>query len=141
MGIEKMRIYVPHSVTPCYNGVGGMFMVGHDDWLGMSRDEAHKIARRAWEERERELSSRLSAPIRRRASKNWRHIRRKVLRMNKSRVARACGVSRNTVRRWEDPASSCLPDAGHIGALFDGMPLTLRQYAPMIFGQEDAPDG
>ena len=118
-----------------------MFVNSHGDWLGMSQDEAHKEARRAWEERERELSSRLAAPIRRRASRNFRYIRRKVLRMNKSRVARACGVSRNTVRRWEDPADNALPDVGHIGTLFDLMPLTLSTHAGKIFGQEEAPDG
>ena len=115
-------------------------MDSHGGWLQMTSEDAHKAARRAWEERERELSSRISAPIRRRASSNFRYIRRKVLRMNKSRVARACGVSRNTVRRWEDPEDSSLPDVGHIGALFDLMPLTLSTHAGKICGQEEAPD-
>lgn len=109
------------------------------EWHGISGGEASRIARQIWEAQERECASRIAAPIRRRASRNFRYIRRKILRMNKSRVARACGVSRNTVRRWEDPESSCLPDVGHIGTLFDLMPLTLSTHAAKIFGQEEAP--
>lgn len=109
-----------------------------DDWLKVSGTMAGKEARRIWEEQERERSSRIAAPIRRRASRNWRFIRMKVLRMNKSRVARACGVSRSTVRRWENPEDDALPDIGHIGTLFDGMPLTLQLNAGRICGQEEA---
>ena len=108
-------------------------------WVEISREEAHREARRLYEQLERDKAARIAAPIRRRASRNFRYIRRKLLRMNKSRVARVCGVSRNTVRRWEDPSCAALPDVGHIGALFDGMDYTLANRAAMICGQKEAP--
>lgn len=82
------------------------------DLLGVKEE----LRRLRWQQ-ERERSQRTAAPIRRRASLNWRYVRRKVFRINKSRVARICGVSRNTVARWENPASDSLPDVGHIGTL------------------------
>ena len=75
-----------------------------------------ELRRLRWQQ-ERERGQRTAAPIRRRASLNWRYLRRKVFRISKSRTARICGVSRNTVARWEDPASDSLPDVGHIGTL------------------------
>lgn len=108
-------------------------------WVEISREEAHREARRMYEQLERDRAAQIAAPIRRRASRNFRYIRRKLLRMNKSRVARVCGVSRNTVRRWEDPEDNSLPDVGHIGALFDGMPLLMTRNAEKICGHKEAP--
>lgn len=115
--------------------------MGSTSWIEISQDEAHRMARRFYEQHERERAAQIAAPIRRRASRNFRFIRRKVLRMNKSRVARACGVSRNTVRRWENPEDNSLPDVGHIGALFDGMPRTLENRVAQICGHREAPNG
>lgn len=108
-----------------------------NSWIEVAGSEASRLARRYYAQMERDKLRRIAAPIRRRASLNFRFIRRKLLRMNKSRVARACGVSRNTVRRWEDPEDNALPDVGHIGALFDGMPLTLSINAGKIVGHEE----
>ena len=108
-------------------------------WVEISQEEAHREARRMYEQLERDRAAQIAAPIRRRASRNFRYIRRKLLRMNKSRVARVCGGSRNTVRRWEDPSCAALPDVGHIGALFDGMPLLMTRNAEKICGHKEAP--
>lgn len=45
------------------------------------------------------------------------HLLRKELKLSKAEMARICGVSRNTLERWEDPASDSTPDAAQIGAL------------------------
>ena len=109
-------------------------------WVEITQEEAHREARRLYEQLERDKAAQTAAPIRRQASRNFRYIRRKLLRMNKSRVARVCGVSRNTVRRWEDPEDNSLPDVGHIGTLFDGMDYTLTNRAAQICGQKEAPE-
>lgn len=56
------------------------------------------------------------AETRTRASLSLAMLRRE-LRLSKAQLARICGVSRNTVERWEDPASPSTPDAAQLGAL------------------------
>lgn len=58
--------------------------------------------------REKARRNRLKAKTR------WRYLRREVLCISQSRLARLLSVSRGTVNRWESPQSRMLPDIGSI---------------------------
>lgn len=58
--------------------------------------------------REKARRNRLKAKTR------WRYLRREILGVSQSRLARLLDVSRGTIARWESSKSRMLPDVGSI---------------------------
>lgn len=104
-------------------------------------DEARRQLREQRRSWEKENGRRTASEIRRRASSGVRYYRRRILRISKARAARICGVSRETVARWEDPESSSLPDVGHLGTLTAVIGGDVMHFVWVLFGREEIKDG
>ena len=99
----------------------------------------YALRRMRWE-RETARYRAHALPIRRQASEGFAYVRRHVLRISKAKCARMCGVSRQTVTRWENPQETALPDVGHIGLLAHVYGYEVLIHGRAVFGLEAVQD-